>query len=113
MRKRQTLETAIREILSDFPASARFRVKAFTLQREGCPGEGWHWCADDAFWIESNADLETVLSAARGRWEVFKANYVPRARVADLTDIGYDTLECGVNLECGQVPFIEIIPVKD
>lgn len=102
------LETVIREFLAPFPEGTRFKVKAFELCRED-----YGWSVNDAWYLESNADIETVLETARGRWEVFKANYLPRARVSNLTDIGFDTLEYGINLECDCTAFLEIIPVKD
>ncbi len=107
MRKRQTLETAIREILSDFPDSDRFDVYAFELWRD----EDGGWSVNDGWRMESNADKETVVRAARGRWEVFKLNYMPRARVADLeTD---DNLPYCLRVNAGFTSFLEIRPVAD
>ena len=63
---------------------------------------------NNAWPVARNADREQVLEAARGRWEVFKANYLPKARVKDISDIGYDDT---VSLEVDCVPFLEIRPV--
>lgn len=101
------LETVIREFLAPFPPETRFKVKAFELCRED-----YGWSVNDAWYLERDADLETVLESARGRWEVFKVNYLPRAKVSDLTDIGYDLANYGVNLECECTAFLEIIPTE-
>lgn len=106
--KRQTLETAIRLHLSDYPEDTRFRVKAFELWRE--PEGGWS--ANDAWYLSRNADKSEVLTLARGRWEVFKVNYMPRARVRDIQDIGWD-VEHGISLECECTAFLDIEPVKE
>lgn len=101
MRKRQTLETAIKELLASHPADSTYIVKAFELWRDDMG-----WSTNDAWYLARNASLSEVLSIARGRWEVFKVNYAPRARVADIADIGYESGE--YSLECNFLPFIDI-----
>jgi len=101
MRKRQTLETAIKELLANHPADSTFTVFAHELWRDG---EGW--TSNDRWYLARNASLSEVLSIARGRWEVFKVNYSPRARVSDIADIGYESGE--YSLECAHLPFIDI-----
>jgi len=96
--KRQTLETAIRELLDP---SQRYNVLAHELQRDG---EGW--TSSDRFYLARDASAERVLEVARGRWEIFKINYASKARVKDLSDIGYDG---DIYLECGCLPFLDIV----
>ena len=101
MRKRQTLETTIKELLANHPADSTYTILAHELWRDG---EGW--TSNDAWYLARNASLSEALSIARGRWEVFKVNYSPRARVADIADIGYES--GGYSLECNHLPFIDI-----
>ena len=103
--KRQTLETVIREYIAAHDPETRFDVIAFELwgnRREG-------FDCNDKWFIRRNADLPEVLNAARGRWEIFKLNYLPAARVSDLEDTGWEDT---VSLEIDAVPFLEIRPVK-
>jgi hypothetical protein len=60
-----------------------FDVVAFELLRD----EG-SWSVNDAWTMASGVDREEAISALRGRWEVFKLNYAPRACVKDITDCG-------------------------
>ena len=102
--KRQTLETAIRLHLKSVsaPANATFNVIAHSLWADGEGG----WSTNDSWYMSRSVDLETLLEDCRGRWEVFKVNYAPKARVADLADIGYEPSR--ICLECAQVPFLNI-----
>ena len=97
------LETKIRSLINETnPASeARFDVVAHELW--GNSQEGFS--TNSSWFIATNADLSQVLEAARGRWEVFKVNYLPKARVCDIADIGYDD---NLSLEVDCVPFLEI-----
>ena len=97
------LETKIRNLITEanHDADARFNVVAFELW--GNSREGFD--TNTAWYIANNADLSQVLEAARGRWEVFKVNYVPKARVSDISDSGYDS---NLSLEVDSVPFLEI-----
>ena len=105
--KRKTLKTAILEILESFPPGTRWHVYALTL--DGNRREGLE--VNDAWCIAGNADAAEVIEAAAGRWEVFKINYHPSARVRDLdcTEISPD-FDC--NVECSQIPFLTLRPVK-
>lgn len=105
--KRKTLKTAIREILESFPPGTRWDVHALELwgnRREGLS-------VNDAWTIARDADAAEVIEAAAGRWEIFKINYHPKARVADLdcTEISLD-FDCHV--ECAQIPFLTLRPTK-
>jgi len=99
--KRKTLETAIKELLANHPADSTFTVFAHELWRDDMG-----WSANGAWYLARNASLSEVLSIARGRWEVFKVNYSPRARVSDIADIGYESGK--YSLECAHLPFIDI-----
>ena len=101
MRKRQTLETLIRQLLANHPADSTYTVKAFELWRDDMG-----WSTNDAWYLARNASLSEVLTITRGRWEVFKVNYAPRARVVDIADIGYEP--GAYSLECNHLPFIDI-----
>jgi hypothetical protein len=97
------LETKIRQLINETntDADARFDVVAFELwgnSREGFDcNNAWH--------IARGVELNEVLEAARGRWEVFKANYLPKARVCDISDTGFDST---LSLEVDSIPFLEI-----
>ena len=97
------LETKIRNLINETNATneARFDVVAHELW--GNSQEGYS--TNSSWYIATNADLSQVLEAARGRWEVFKANYLPKARVCDITDTGFDST---LSLEVDFVPFLEI-----
>jgi hypothetical protein len=97
------LESKIKSLLSHFPTNSTFRVQALELFHDG---EGWS--VNNGFIIANNASLETVLESARGRWEVFKVNYFPKARVRDITDFGDSDPFDSAMLECNGVPLLEI-----
>jgi hypothetical protein len=97
------LETKIRNLITETNATndSRFDVVAFELW--GNSREGFD--CNSSWYIATNADIETVLESARARWEIFKLNYLPKARVGDISDIGFDD---NLNLEVDCVPFLEI-----
>lgn len=101
--KQNTLESKIRAMILEVNAlpEARFDVVAFELW--GNAREGFE--TNSAWYIANNADLAEVLEAARARWEIFKANYLPKARVSDISDTGFDST---LSLEVDSVPFLEI-----
>lgn len=103
-RKRQTLETRIADMLIANGATT-FDVIAHELwgnRREGFEtNTSWH--------LTRNADVAQVLEAARGRWEVFKINYLPDARVSDLIDDSCGT-GLSIYLSVNGTPFLEIRP---
>ena len=97
------LETKIRNLITETNPDddARFDVVAHELW--GNSQEGYS--TNSSWFITTNADLSQVLEAARGRWEVFKLNYLPKARVGDITDTGFDST---LSLEVDCIPFLEI-----
>lgn len=97
------LENKIRNLIEATEPNneSRFDVIAFELWGNSKDG----FDCNDAWKIESNADIETVLESARARWEIFKVNYLPKACVKDIQDIGLDD---NLNLEVDCVPFLEI-----
>jgi len=95
------LENKIRSLLSDAPADTTFDVYAHELWRDTEGG----WTSNDRWCIAHNVTLDGVLEAALGRWEIFKINYAPRARVKDVEEIGHET---EYMLEVGYLPFINI-----
>ena len=101
------LETVIAEFLAPYPDTQQFRAIAHELWREAEGG----WSSNDRFTI-ARGDKQEMLRACRGRWEVFKLNYSPRARVKDLCDIGWD-VNHGISLECDFLPFIDIEPLNE
>jgi hypothetical protein len=102
-----TLETRIRNmILDSHPASNEvFDVIAHELMHDGNS-----WSTNQSWHLRRGADIESVIESARGRWEVFKVNYAPKARVADIIDSGYDE---NIFLEVDCIPFLEIRPSRN
>jgi hypothetical protein len=99
------LETKIRQLINEANPDANSRFDVIAHELWGNSKEGFE--ANSSWYIASNADLECVLEAARGRWEVFKVNYLPKARVCDIVDIGGLT-ERFLSLDVDCVPFLEI-----
>ena len=103
----KTLESTIRDFLTPYPPETLFKVRAHELLHDG---EGWS--SNDRFTLASAAPRDEIPAIARARWEVFKVNYSPRARVSDLADIGYDPA-IGLMLECDFLPFLDIEPLTE
>lgn len=90
---RQTLETKLESLL---PAGdGPFDVIAYELWRE--PEGGWS--VNTPFRIGSNRDRAEAICDLRHRWNVFKANYISKARVMDLHDVGDET-RCLLEVDC-------------
>lgn len=67
-------------------------------------GEGWS--VNNAWRAESNSSRRNIIELLRNRWEVVKANYFPKARVADIIEDGEgDTTSLTIN----GVAFAEVI----
>lgn len=96
------LETKIRQLIETVtPGSeSRFDIIAHELMHDG---EGWS--TNTSWYLHRDADIAETLEAARGRWEVFKVNYFPKARVCDIADTGFDST---LSLEVDCTPFLEI-----
>jgi|688.fasta_scaffold198729_2 hypothetical protein len=104
--KRQTLETVIREILSpvlSFDPAATFDAWGCELWSDG---DGWSF--NDAFRMVADADLSGVQSIARSRWGIFRLNYAPRARVADVMALEWQPSDRALYIECAFMSFLEI-----
>jgi hypothetical protein len=97
------LETKIRNLISETNATSETRFDVVAFELWGNSQEGFE--TNSSWFIATNADIEQVLEAARARWEIFKENYLPKARVGDISDIGFDD---NINLEVDCVPFLEI-----
>lgn len=102
-----TLERRIYDLLEDCHGVSKFDVVAYGLLHDG---EGWS--VNDPWYLGHACTVPEVLEHARGRFEVFKANYAPRARVNAIEDTNY----CGdgpITLDCEGIPFLEIRPCTE
>lgn len=97
--KTRTLEHKIQTLLPE--TSGPYRVIAYEMIRE----DG-SWSVNTPFCIGSRLDRDGVLEAARNRWEVFKVNYLPKARVCDIQDISDVTYTSELEVDC--TPFLRI-----
>lgn len=99
--RKNSLEAKILSLLSEFPDDSEFTVIYHELQRDG---EGWS--TNTSWRARDYATKKEVLEMARGRWEIFKLNYISSARVCDIKD---DTSFGNTRrLEVNCVPFIDI-----
>ena len=90
--KNQTFEKKIDHLLSSF-GDGPFDVIAFELTNDG---EGWS--VNTPFKIGSRKNREETITLLRHRWEIFKVNYMPKARVRDIQDLGNGE---EIQLDCG------------
>lgn len=97
------LETKIKNILIESGETNQVRFDVIAHELWGNNRDGFD--LNSSCYIATNTDIEGVLESARGRWEVFKCNYLSNARVKDIEDIGFDRT---ISLEVNQVPFLEI-----
>jgi hypothetical protein len=97
------LETKIRNLITETNATNETRYNVVAHELWGNSREGFE--TNSSWYIKTNATLEEALEAARGRWEVFKVNYLPKARVGDIVDNGWSD---DLSLEVDRVPFLEI-----
>jgi hypothetical protein len=100
------LETKIRNLINETNATDETRFNVVAHELWGNSQEGYS--TNSSWYIATNADLSQVLEAARGRWEVFKVNYFPKARVSDISDISDTGFSDNLSLEVDCVPFLEI-----
>ena len=96
---RMRLETKIAELIKPLGAT-EFRVVAYELTHDGMG-----WSVNTPFCI-GTGDAQEVESLARARWNVFRANYAPKATVRSLDDIAYERTEC--EIEADGLPFLRI-----
>jgi len=97
------LETKIRNLITETNATSETRFNVVAHELWGNSSDGFE--TNTSWYIATNATLEEALEAARGRWEVFKVNYLPKARVSDISDTGFDST---LSLEVDCIPFLEI-----
>lgn len=97
------LETKIRNLINETNATDETRFNVIAHELWGNSRDGLS--VNSSWFIAANADIAQVLEAARGRWEVFKLNYLPKARVSDISDTGFDST---LSLEIDCIPFLEI-----
>jgi len=92
-----TLEKAIAKELNE--------TESYTVIAHELIHDGDGWSTNSSWYLAKDADKAKVLEVARGRWEVFKANYSPRAKVKDLCFDGDDSI---IYINADYVPFLEI-----
>lgn len=91
--KTQTLEQKLEAMLPDWPA--------FNIQFHGLWRDDGGWSVNDSWTAYREATREETIGHLRARWEVFKLNYLPKARVRDLTDAGIDNDDdCLLEVDC-------------
>lgn len=76
--------------------SDSFTLTFFELWRDTEGG----WSVNDGWTPLRDISRSHAIEALRGRWEVFKLNYLPKARVRDISDIGYDENEFKFEVDC-------------
>jgi hypothetical protein len=106
-RKPMKLETIIRILIEQSKPTPN---ESFDIIAHELIHDGEFYSTNTSWYLRRDADIPAVLEAARGRWEVFKVNYAPRARVSDIRDIGYDA---DLSLEVEGIPFLEIRPSRN
>lgn len=72
-----------------FPASPG-NVKLYKVIFHELIHDGEGWSVNDSWVAARHLERAEVIRLLRERWEVFKANYAPRGRVADIDISGAD-----------------------
>lgn len=78
------------------PAWTSFDVIFHELWRE--PEGGWS--VNDSWKAGRNLDRDEAITLIMHRWEIFKLNYLARARVRDLCDAGDSDGDCLLEVDC-------------
>ncbi len=99
--RKSSFEEKVNDLI---PQGESYTVRAFELWRESEGG----WSVNDGWTIASNVDRESAIEALRGRWEIFKLNYLPKARVSDIQDIADMEGESKLEVDCTAFADIEI-----
>lgn len=60
---------------------------------------------NSAWYGEKDCDKKSILENIRGRWEVFKENYLKSAKIKDLE---FDGDEFTIYINCAGIPFVEL-----
>lgn len=97
--RKNSIEAKLDSLLPQFPS---YDVIAHELWADG---DGWS--VNDSWHLARGCDREDAISHLANRWQVFKANYAPKARVRDLIDYSCDE-ESGSLLEVDGIPFAEV-----
>ena len=92
-----TLEKAISKELEE---GETYSVIAHELIHDGIS-----WSTNSSWYLSRNADKAEALNHARGRWEVFKVNYLPKGKIKDITFDGDDSV---IYINADGIPFLEI-----
>lgn len=92
-------ETKINSLL---PEWERFDIRFFGLIRESEGG----WSVNDSWTARTNATREETINLLRDRWEVFKLNYLKKARVKNITN--ESIVENEVQLEVDYTTFADL-----
>lgn len=101
--RKNSIEARIDALLPEFPS---FDVIAHELMQEGYGGNTCY-SVNNSWHLARGCDREEAIRHLANRWQVFKANYMPKARVRDLEDISCD-VESGCLLEVNCTAFAEV-----
>jgi hypothetical protein len=103
MKLEPTLLSLLHDASPETPAlGLSFKVIAYEMTMEDSS-----WSVNSPFCILRDGDLTALLETVRGRWETFKVNYCPRARVSSIHDIeDYHTNV--MELEAEGIPFLQV-----
>lgn len=92
------LEKYIEKLVPELK-TGKWGVIAYGLLHDG---DGW--TTNESWYLCRDAEFSEIMENIRGRWEVFKVNYLPHGRVCDISADGDET----VYLDCEGIPFLEI-----
>jgi hypothetical protein len=99
--RKNSIEAKLDSLLPQFPS---FDVIAHELWADG---EG-SYSVNDSWHLARGCDREEAIGHLANRWQIFKANYAPKARVRDLTDENYSGPEFPALLEVDCIAFAEV-----
>lgn len=98
--RKGSFEARVDALLPDWTS---FDVIAHGLWSDGEGG----WSVNDSWYMGRGCDREETITHLKHRWEVFKVNYHPKARVRDLSDAACDEESpCYLEVDC--IAFAEV-----
>lgn len=100
---RLSFENRIDYILPDEAENKVYKVIFHELNHDG---EGWS--VNDSWVAARHLERAEVIRLLRDRWEVFKANYAPRGRVADIDISGADHGDGVLAIEHAMTAFADL-----
>ncbi len=103
--RKGTFEAKIDSLLPEWES---FDVIAHELWADGDGG----FSVNDSWHLGRGCDREEAITHLRHRWEVYKVNYEPRARVSGISDENWSGNEFPSLLSAGY-PFAEVRNAKD